>query len=92
MRNGVYYLKPSTGGMVFTAIDAKEATLCHQRLGHPSFGSLSSLLASYGLQLNKEKLSCCDICHRAKQTRCPFTIINNKAETPFSLIHYDLWG
>ena len=91
-RNGAHYLKPTIGGTIFTKIDAKKATLWHQRLGYPSFGSLSSLLASYGLQLNKEKLSCCDICHRAKQTRCPFTIINNKAETLFSLIHCDLRG
>ena len=85
-------MKPCRGGMALAAIDTKKATLSHQCLGHPSFGSLSSLSASYGFQLNKEKLSCCDVCHRAKQTRSPFSISNNKAETMLSLIHCDLWG
>jgi len=65
--------------MVFAAKDTKEVTLWHQRLSHPSFGSSSSLSASYGFQLNKENLSCCDACHRAKQTTSPFSINNNEA-------------
>jgi len=89
--NGVYYLKPSARGAVFATICTKEAILWHQRLGHPSFGSLSSLLDSCDFHLNKEQLSCCDVCHRAKQARNPFTISTNKAERPFSLIHCDLW-
>ena len=90
--NGMYYLKPSARGTVFAATHTKEAILWHQRLGHPSFISLSSLLVSCGFHLNKEQLGCCDVCHRVKQTRNPFTISTNKAERPFSLIHCDLWG
>ena len=91
-RNEVYYLKPSAGGTVFTTIHAKQVILWHQRLGHLSFGSLSSLLVSCDFHLNKEQLGCYDVCHRTKQTRSPFTVSTHKAERPLSLIHCDLWG
>ena len=90
-RNGLYYLKRSARGTVFSAIHIKEAILWDQYLGHPSFGSLSSLSVSCGFHFNKEQWGCCDVCHRVKQTRSPFTICTNEAERPFSLIHCDLW-
>jgi len=47
-RNGVYYLKSDAGGTVFVAIQNQEALLWHQHLGHPSIGSLTSLLVDCG--------------------------------------------
>jgi len=41
-RNGVYYLK-CEGGTILAAIQNQKSELWRQRLGHPSFGSLSSL-------------------------------------------------
>ena len=92
MRNGVYYFKASTGGASFTVISSKETVLWHQCLGHPSVGSLSTVSASREFQFSKDALWCCDVCHRAKQTRNLFSLSNARATEPFSLIHCDLWG
>ena len=40
MRNGVYYLTIRTGGKSYTTLSNKESSIWHQRLSHPSFGSL----------------------------------------------------
>ena len=79
-------------GASFMAVHKKEAVLWHQRLGHPSYGSLSTLSSLYGFELHKELCDCCDVCHRAKQTRNSFSLSNSKAIRPFGLIHCDLWG
>lgn len=50
---------------------------------------LSSFLSFH---FDKNKVECCDICHRSKQCRQPFPSSNNKAEFAFQLIHCDLWG
>ena len=92
MRNGVYYFKASTGGASFAAISSKETILWHQRLGHPSARRLSTISISCEFQFNEEALRCCDVCHRAKQTRNLFSLSNARANEPFSLIHCDLWG
>ncbi|KAL0401884.1 UNVERIFIED_CONTAM: Retrovirus-related Pol polyprotein from transposon TNT 1-94 [Sesamum latifolium] len=34
----------------------------------------------------------CDICHKAKQSRTPFTISTSQSDKPFVLVHMDLWG
>jgi len=91
-RNGVYYLKSDVGGSFFRAMQNKESLLWHQCMGHPSLGSLTILSVNYGFRLNKNLFDCCDICHRAKQTRSIFSLSDSKAQRPFALIHCDLWG
>ena len=91
-RNGVYYLKSTVGGTSFAAIQDKQSLIWHQRLGHPSLGSLTALSVGCGFPLNKNLFDCCDICHRAKQTRSRFPLSESKAHRPFALIHCDLWG
>jgi len=92
MRNGVYFLKLPAGGASYATLRHKESSIWHQRLGHPSFGSLFTFSKDYGLLLNKDVLGCCDVCHKAKQTRHPFSLSDSRADKPFSLIHCDLWG
>ena len=90
MRNGVYYFKMHAGGTSYVANSTKESNIWHQRLGHPSFGSWFIFFSNgYGFQLNKDVLGCCDVCHKAKQTRSPFPTSDSTGTKPFSLIHCD---
>jgi hypothetical protein len=34
----------------------------------------------------------CDVCHYAKQKKLPFYSSFNKADKPFELLHFDIWG
>lgn len=61
-------------------------------MGHPSAQVLQSLAHLFGCSFDLNKMDCCDICHRSKQGRVPFTHSNNKAREPFELIHCDPWG
>ena len=92
LRNGVYCLKNADRGSIFAAMYKEEAVVWHQRLGHPSYGSLFTLSSKHGVKLNKEFYECCDVRHRAKQTRTSFPISHSRANRPFGLIHCDLWG
>ncbi|GJU49213.1 ribonuclease H-like domain-containing protein [Tanacetum coccineum] len=45
------------------------------------------------LQFTKDShVSPCDICHKAKQTREPFTLNDHKTTVIGELVHVDLWG
>ena len=90
--NGVYNLRTMLGGSIFTAIKKVGPEKWHQRLGHPSHGSLAPSSMICDFKLNKEFLKCCDVCHKAKQTRNSFPLSESRASKPFDLIHCDLWG
>lgn len=92
LANGVYYLRTMRGRLVFAAIKKLDPVRWHQRLGHPSYGSLAQLSMLCDFHLNKDSLDCCDVCHRAKQTRNSFPLSDSRANKPFDLIHGDLWG
>lgn len=76
LRNGVYCLKNADRGSIFEAMHKEEAVLWLQRLGRPSYGSLFTVSTKHGFELSKEFHECCDVCHRAKQTRTSFPISN----------------
>jgi len=80
LKNGVYYLKMEPVGSVFVALQSEGSVNWHQRLRHPSFGSLTSLSSICGFKLNKEFYACCDVCYRAKQTRNIFPLSSSKAK------------
>jgi len=82
MRNGVYYLKSRVGDKSYAAFNHKEFSIWHQRLGHPPFDSLFTFSKDYGILLNKDALRCCDVCHKAKQTRHPFSLSDSRADRP----------
>jgi len=92
LKNGVYCLRNGMEGTSFMAVCKQGGALWHQRLRHPSYGSLSPLSSLYGFEVNKGLCDCYDVCHRAKQTRNSFSLSYSKAVWPFGLIHCDLWG
>ena len=83
-------MKSDVTGSIFAAVHKEDAIIWHQR--HPSYGSLFTLSSEHGFELNKRFYECCNVCHRAKQTRNSFSLSDSKATRPFGLIHCDLWG
>lgn len=92
-KDGVYYLRNTDDACTMMA---KKGTrgLWHRRLGHPSDMNFSYLskVCNFDSNNNADDVECFDACHRAKQTRLPFPLSDNKSIVPFSLIHCDLWG
>ena len=67
------------------------ADVWHHRLGHPSSKVLDFLpisVSSNDVLRNKV----CEICVRAKQTRCSFPTSSNKTMALFEMVHCDFWG
>ena len=63
----------------------------HIRLGHPSLNKLVSLQDSLFVSFG----TCTHICNifpMAKQKILPFPFNNNFSDSPFNLVHVDIWG
>ncbi|KAL9994189.1 putative RNA-directed DNA polymerase [Helianthus debilis subsp. tardiflorus] len=67
----------------------REAWLWHRRLGHPSIGYLHLLFPK--LFPSNKPLNC-ETCVLAKSHRHTYKFNNTKVDSPFSLIHSDVWG
>jgi hypothetical protein len=65
--------------------------LWHYRLGHPSFSYMKYLFPKLFLNLNYSDFKS-ETCILAKIHRVSFLISLNKSDTPFSLVHSDVWG
>ncbi|GJV52687.1 ribonuclease H-like domain-containing protein [Tanacetum coccineum] len=65
--------------------------LWQNRLGHPADQVLSVLKKDLNIYDNTY-VPMCEICQRAKQTREPFPLSDNKSKTLGELVHLDLWG
>lgn len=90
--DGVYILnRVATRGSSLAANTVNETVLWHARMGHPSNQKLLQLSSFLYFSFDKNKMECCDICHRSKQCRHSFSLSNYKADAAFSLIHCDLW-
>lgn len=63
----------------------------HNRLGHPADQVLPVLKNDLGFTKNTS-VHVCEICHRAKQTREPFPLSDNKSVSLGELVHLDLLG
>jgi len=87
-RRGVNYLSTSS----LTSIQVNKVLsydVWHRRLWHPS----SQALFKFSSNSNPTaKNDLCDLCLRAKQTRNPSLLSENKAKNCFDLIHCDIWG
>ena len=68
----------------------RQLWLWHRRLGHPSFGYLKILFPSL-FTSNTEPIKC-ETCIRAKNHRVTFPPNNNRVNSTFSLVHFDVWG
>ncbi|MFS7951094.1 putative RNA-directed DNA polymerase [Helianthus anomalus] len=91
-RRGLYYVEEvAQHGNVMLAhgtVD-REAWLWHRRLGHPSIGYLHLLFPK--LFPSNKPLNC-ETCVLAKSHRHTYKFNNTKVDSPFSLIHSDVWG
>nr|GEU86765.1 ribonuclease H-like domain-containing protein [Tanacetum cinerariifolium] len=65
--------------------------LCHCRLGHHADQVLSILGTKVGFSKNSQR-SPCDMCHKAKQTREPFSLSDYKSKFLGDMVHCDVWG
>jgi len=68
----------------------RQLWLWHRCLGHHSFGYLKILFPSL-FTSNTEPIKC-ETCIRANNHRVTFPLKNNRVNSAFSLIYYDLWG
>jgi hypothetical protein len=95
-RGGLYYLDDFSSGKANhtyhqTSSHERQIWLWHRRLGHPSFGYLRHLLPSLFSRLQNVDFKC-DTCIKAKSQRVSYPVSLNKTNTPFALIHSDVWG
>ncbi|GJR30979.1 ribonuclease H-like domain-containing protein [Tanacetum coccineum] len=89
---GLYMFDQSSSHNIGNSVNISayvSKTLWHTRLGHPADQVLNVLHKD--LQMSKgSHVSLCDTCHRAKQTREPFSLSEHKTSTVGDLIHLDL--
>ncbi|RVW25085.1 Retrovirus-related Pol polyprotein from transposon RE2 [Vitis vinifera] len=83
---GLYHLtSPSTPAV---CISTDVPLLIHSRLGHPSL----SKFRKWSLVFHLCPLAC-ESCQLGKHTRVSFPKrLNNRAKSPFELVHTDVWG
>ena len=68
-------------------------SLWHSRLGHPNAHTLRLLLQNNGLPCNSSTVvNSCIHCLHGKMHRLPFPSSRFVANSPFELVHSDLWG
>ena len=82
--HGLYHLR--TYALVSTVMDSP--SLLHAQLGHPSLAKMQHLVPS----LSKVSSLSRESCHLAKQSCNSFPSVSQCASSPFSLVHYDIWG
>ncbi|RVW73804.1 Retrovirus-related Pol polyprotein from transposon RE1 [Vitis vinifera] len=83
---GLYHLtSPSTPAVCIST----NAPLIHSRLGHPSLSKFQKMV----LRFSSLSSLACESCQLGKHTRVSFPKrLNNRAKSPFELIHIDVWG
>ena len=83
---GLYYFPSSTSPV---ACSTTSPSLIHSRLGHPSLSKLQQMVPSLSTLKSFE----CESCQLGKQARASFPRrVNNRAASPFQLVHTDVWG
>ncbi|KAK2989502.1 hypothetical protein RJ640_019601 [Escallonia rubra] len=94
-KEGLYYMDDFSLGRAnnvhHTGTKKRQIWLWHRRLGHPSFGYLKHLFPDLFSNFHESDFRC-EICIQAKSHRVPYPISLQKCETPFTLIHSDVWG
>ena len=94
-KGGLYYLDDLSLGKANhthhqTNSHERQIWLWHRQLGCSSFGYLLHLLPSLFSRLQNVDFTCDTI--KAKSQRVSYSISLNKTNSPFTLIHCDVWG
>ncbi|KAK1408669.1 hypothetical protein QVD17_40643 [Tagetes erecta] len=92
--NGLYILDPAPQAFVAVSQNKASFELWHQRLGHVSYDTISTLNNDNCLFVTSllPKPILCSACEMAKSSRLPFPINNQRALNILDLVHCDLWG
>jgi hypothetical protein len=97
MLDGLYYISlPEKEVNAYTASDTHQTSIpakaiWHFRLGHVSKTRLSLLKDMFPF-ISVDNNGVCDVCHLSRHRKLPYNVSNNKANVPFELIHFDIWG
>ncbi|RVW47171.1 Retrovirus-related Pol polyprotein from transposon TNT 1-94 [Vitis vinifera] len=84
---GLYHLTAPSTPAVCISTDAP--LLIHSRLGHPSLSKFQKMVPSFS---SLSSLAC-ESCQLGKHTHVSFPKrLNNRAKSPFELVHTDVWG
>jgi transposase InsO family protein len=95
--NGLWYLhRRITDKAVCLALstvaseEEAKVMLLHCRLGHISFDVMRKMFPYEMSKVNKQRLVC-DACEFGKHTRTSYVIRGLRSESPFMLVHSDVW-
>ncbi|RVW98549.1 Retrovirus-related Pol polyprotein from transposon RE1 [Vitis vinifera] len=84
---GLYHLTSDSSAAVCISTDAP--LLIHNRLGHPSLSKFQKMVPRFSTLSSLP----CESCQLGKHTRVSFPKrLNNRAKSPFELVHTDVWG
>ena len=84
---GLYHLTSDSSPAVCISTDAP--LLIHNRLGHPSLSMFQKMVPRFSTLSSLA----CESCQLGKHTRVSFPKrLNNRAKSPFELVHTDVWG
>ncbi|KAJ9672937.1 hypothetical protein PVL29_026268 [Vitis rotundifolia] len=84
---GLYHLNSDSSPAVCISTDAP--LLIHNRLGHPSLSKFQKMVPRFSTLSSLP----CESCQLGKHTRVSFPKhLNNRAKSPFKLVHTDVWG
>ncbi|XP_071724869.1 uncharacterized protein [Rutidosis leptorrhynchoides] len=87
--NGLYYFQ-SHSPIPSSNFCANSCT--NKKLGHLNFTSLTQLLVSNNIEVNKESFSYCLVCSKAKHHKIPFSLSTSRTHFVLALLHVDIWG
>ena len=83
----------SSGSAVFCGSVSADSNLWHQRLGHPSTTYLQKLYSRLPAFTHVASDNTpCTICPLSKQRRLAYVSHNTLSQSPFDLVHLDIWG
>ena len=81
---GLYHLNLPASPVACSVTESP--ALLHNRLGHPSLAKFQKMVPSLSSFY-------CQSCQFGKQSRTSFPKrVNNRAVSPFALVHSDVWG
>ena len=84
---GLYHLTSQSSPIVCVSTDVP--LLIHSRLGHPSLSTFQKMVPRFSTLSSLA----CESCQLGKHTRFSFPQrLNNRAKSPFELVHTDVWG